>query len=508
MQLRGVFGTGHAGRVAGGCALLLALGVPHSASAQVYLGGNAAGMLNPGSFALGREADTRELAVVPMVGLQESFTDNVLLSPNKKEYDFVTRPMVGAEVRSQGGPLVGQLSAHAFYDAYARQSSLSGFSGDAQGNASYTLIPAFLSIDAEGFLTNTYVTSFGVAAVDRVGAANRVQVANYDLGPHVTTTLGDFADVDFIGRFAQIFFDNPNNSTAVIPIGSTVEQGAGTIDTKTRFAGFQFVTAAQYVRDDHGFEGYGALQTAFVNITDDLRVIARGGYDAATETGIVNIHAPNWSGGLEYAINQDSRVSVERGERYNHAAWTALLHLQLFDRLFVDGSYNEVLQPDQIQIATGFADFVTQMAVLPPALAQNTFTINNDLNGQVSLNKFASLRLGYDLEGDRVGLTASWNDQLFVATNTRNQSLAATVDYGRNIAEDLNATAAVTYWRTFANPLFGASELYSGSANLEYDVNTTMRAYLGYTYQHQAQLGAGGLGITENVVYAAVAKRF
>jgi uncharacterized protein (PEP-CTERM system associated) len=507
MQLRGVFGTGHAGRAACGCALLLALSVPQSALAQVYLGANASSILNPGSFAL-QEADTRDFAIVPMAGLQESFTDNVLLSPTNKEYDFITRPMVGAEAHSQGGPFVGQLDVHAFYDAYARESSLSGFSGDAQGNAAYTLIPAFLSIDAEGFLTNTYVTSFGVAADDRVGAANRVQVANYDIGPHMTTTVGDFADLDVVGRFAQIFFDNPSNSTAVIPTDSTIEQGSATLDTKKRFADFQFVTAGQYVRDDHGFEGYGGLQSAFVNITDDLRLIARGGYDAATETGVVDIHAPNWSGGLEYAINQDSKVSVERGERYNHAAWTALLHLQLYDRLFVDGNYNEVLQPDQIQIATGFADFVSQTTVLPPALANTTFTINNDLNGQVSLNKYATLRLGYDWQGDRVGLTASWNDQLFVATNMRNQSIAAMLDYGRNIAEDLQGTVTVAYWKTLANPLFGASELYSGSANLQYDVNTTMRAYLGYTYQHQAQLGVGGVSVTENVLFAAIAKRF
>jgi uncharacterized protein (PEP-CTERM system associated) len=464
-------------------------------------------MLNPGAFAL-TDVDTRDFAIVPMVGLQESFTDNAFLSPTNKQYDFITRPMVGAQIRSQGGPFVGQLNADAFYDAYAREGGLSGFSGDAQGNATYTLVPAFLSIDADGFLTNTYATSFGVAADDRVGTAGRVTVANYDIGPHMTTTVGDFADLDVVGRFSQIFFDNPNNSTVVIPTDSTIEQGTAALDTAKRFAGFQFVTAAEYVRDDHGFEGYGGLQSIFVNITEDLRAIARGGYDAATETNLVDIHAPNWSAGLEYAINPESKISVERGERYNHAAWTALLHLQLSDMFFVDANYNEVLQPDQIQIATGFTDFVAQTAVLPTALVQNTFTINNDLNGQVSLNKFASLRLGYDWQGDQISLAANWNDQLFVATNTRSQSLAMTLDYSRKIEEDLQAMAVVSYWRTFANPVFGASELYSGSVNLQYDVNTTMRAYAGYTYQHQAQMGVGGVSITENLVFAAIAKRF
>jgi hypothetical protein len=116
--------------------------------------------------------------------------------------------------------------------------------------------------------------------------------------------------------------------------------------------------------------------------------------------------------------------------------------------------------------------------------------------------------LGYDWQGDQISLAANWNDQLFVATNTRSQSLAMTLDYSRKIEEDLQAMAVVSYWRTFANPVFGASELYSGSVNLQYDVNTTMRAYAGYTYQHQAQMGVGGVSITENLVFAAIAKRF
>ena len=367
MQLSGVNRTGRAGRVAGGCALLLALGVPYSASAQVYIGGSVPGMLNSRAFYNTGEVDTRELAVVPMVGLQEAFTDNAFLTPNNKEYDFITRPMVGAEVTSQGGPFVGTAIGHVFYDAYAREGDLSGFSADAQAISTYTVIPAFLSIDADGFLTNTYVTSFGVAANDRVGASNRVQVGDYSIGPHMTTTVGDFADLNVIGRFSQIFFDNSNNSTAPIPTGSTIEQGSAILDTDSRFAGFQFVTAAQYARDDHNFESYGALQSAFVNITEDIRAIARGGYDAVTDPGIIDIHAPVWSAGLEYILSPQSRFSVERGERFNHAAWNADLRLQLSDRIYADGHYGEMLQPDQLQIGTNFTDFVNSAIGAPAA---------------------------------------------------------------------------------------------------------------------------------------------
>ncbi|HEY2837195.1 MAG TPA: TIGR03016 family PEP-CTERM system-associated outer membrane protein [Rhizomicrobium sp.] len=509
MQLLGVSRTGRAGKVAGGCALLLALGVPYSASAQVNGRGLDVGnMLSAGAFATKGEVETRELAVTPLVGLQETFTDNAFLTSTNKEYDFITRPMAGVQVVSQGGPAVGTLLAHVYYDAYARASSLSGVSGDAQANGSYTLVPAFLTIDANGFLTNTYTSSFGVAAEDRAGLANRVQVASYSIGPRMTTTIGDFADFTAFGHFSQIFFDDPNGSSALVPSDSTIEQGAASLDTDSRFKGFQFVTALQYVRDDHMFESYGALQTAYVNITEDLRVIARGGYDAATDPGIVDIHAPIWSAGLEYQINPLSKISVERGERFNHAAWTANLHLQLSDKIYADGRYTELLQPSQIQIGGSFDQFLTEAGTLPQPLAPGTFGINNNLNNQVSLNKLADLHLVYQFENDTIDFGAYWNDQMFLALNRRGQSVIGTLDYSRVIAEDLSASVGGSYWRTLSNPLFPASEFYAGRLSLQYDLNPTMRAYAGYSYSHQALLGLTGTSVSENLLYAAITKRF
>lgn len=509
MQFQGVTGTGRAGRLAGGCVLLLALGVPYSASAQVSRAQDVGNMLNSGAFARQGEVDTREFSFTPLVGLQETFTDNAFLTSTNKEYDFVTRPMVGAEVVSQGGPVVGKLSGHAFYDAYAREDSLNGFSGDAQGSGSYTLIPAFLTIDAQGLLTNTYLTSFGVAAQDRAGLANRVQVADYSIGPHMTTTVGDFADLNVIGRFAQIFFDDPrNNTSAFVPTDSTIEQGSAVLDTDSRFSGFQLVTTTYYARDDHQFESFGGQQTGFVNLTEDLRLIARGGYDAATDPGILNIHAPMWSAGLEYTLNTQSKISVERGERFNHVAWTGDVHVQLSDKFFADGHYSEVLQPEQLQIGGSFTDFLTQATTLPTPLIESAFTINNSLTNQISLNKFANAHLVYQFEGDTIDLGASWNDQFFLALNSRSQSINSSLSYTRLITQDLNGSAQITYWRTNSNPLFGSSEFFTGAIALQYDINPTMRAYAGYTYSHQTQLNAGGLSIVENAVYAAITRRF
>src|SRR6185437_4814581 len=110
-----------------------------------------------------------------------------------------------------------------------------------------------------------------------VGPQDRVQVATYDVGPHMTTTLDDFADLDVNARFAQVFFGNPNGSNPNIPTDATILDGAATMDTAQRFAGYQSITLASAVKDDHGFDAYNVEQSFYVRLIPELRLLARGG---------------------------------------------------------------------------------------------------------------------------------------------------------------------------------------------------------------------------------------
>jgi uncharacterized protein (PEP-CTERM system associated) len=452
--------------------------------------------------------DTRDFSVVPIVGLQETFTDNALVSPTNKEYDFITRPMVGGDFNLRGGPATATVSGHVFYDAYANHPDLSGVSGDASGTGSYSLIPSFLSIDADGVLTNGELSTFGAPALDRVGPENRVQVATYDVGPHLTTTLDDFADVDAAARFAQVFFENPNENIPGIPTDSTILTGAATMDTGTRFAGYQSITQGNAVKDDHGFEAYSGEQSFFVRLLPDLRVVGRGGYDDVRQPGVIDISAPMWSGGLEYSLNTQSSITIERGERYNHVAWAGEVHLQLSDALFAEGRYDEQLAPEQIQLNSSFLNFAAPSTTTPIELTPNSFTVNGNLDNQTSLNKTAQFRLVYVWPTQQISFDATWNDRLLIVSNQHDRNVESGINYIRNIAPDLAFSTSVMYWRTFSNPFFGASELYNGEVGLQYTINPQMRLVGGYAYQRQTQLFVGGQSITENVAFAAISRTF
>jgi uncharacterized protein (PEP-CTERM system associated) len=503
MQSLGVGRVGRAGYVAGGCVLLLALSAPGAQAQGVY-----SDLFARGAFSNGEPIeDTRPFSITPMVGLQETFTDNALLTSTNKQADLVTRPMVGAELNARG-PLTANVIGHAYYDAYLNEGQLSGFSGDAQGTASYALIPSFLALEADALLTNTSVSTFGTPAINRVGTANQVTIATYDIGPHLTTTVDDFADLDVVGRFAQVFFDNPRGSSARVPFNATILEGGASLDTGTRFQGYQSVTTAQVQSDDNDFQAYNVQQAFYIGIFPQLRLIARGGYDSVTQPGIVDIKDAMWSGGAEWIINEQSRVSVERGERFGHAAWTGELHLQFSGRLFAEGRYFEAVQPTQLQINSSFVNFATPQVPLPVQLANPSFTINGNIDDQTALTKTANLNLVYEGDGDRISLQGNWNDRLLLALNSHDRSLVTGINYRRDLAEDMRVQAGVNYYRTFANPFFGENEGVGGSLALEYAFNPTLRGVAGYAYQRQDVLVPNSRGISENVLYVALGKQF
>ena len=504
------FSASRAGKFAGGCIFLLAMASTGASAQSVFSGILERPPLGaPSTPAL---IDTRDFSIAPLVGLQETITDNALLTPTDKKFDFITRPMVGAEVNVHG-PFTASLIGHAYYDAYASQTQLSGFSGDAQGTANYVVVPDFLSIDGNAMLMNSSVSTFGTPAINRVGPANQITIATYDIGPHLTTTLDDFADVDILGRFAQVFFDNPNASTVGIPNNASILAGAAAIDTGTRYRGYELVTNAQIEQDNHDFEGYNFQQSLYVQVFPQIRLIGRGGYDYVMQPGIVDIRDALWSGGAEYnfGVNADgtnSVVSVEYGERFGHAAWRGDLHLQFSDQFYAEGRYFQAIQPNQLQINTAFNTSTIANLQLPPQLGNTQFLINGNIDNQTALIKQGDLALVYTWETQSIGLRGTWNDRTLLPTNNHDRSLVTSIDYQRSIAPDLFFEGTVDYYHTFANPFFGPSESWGGKAGLQYDINSTMRAAGGYAYQRQVQLFAGGVGISENVLYAAISKRF
>jgi uncharacterized protein (PEP-CTERM system associated) len=451
----------------------------------------------------------RMFTFTPMVGVQETFTDNALLTSVNRRSDFITRGLIGFSSNFDDGPTQGVSTAQLSYDQYARNTALSGWSISAYGSGSYSLVPNLLTLEAAGTVTDGNVSEFGTPAIDRSGVAGRILLSTYDIGPHLTMKLASFADLDAIAHFSQVFYSAADASTVTqLPSNSSIFEIGAQADTGKRFAGYESITAADYEDDNHGFYTANALESVFVPLSPHLRLIGRAGYETDYVPPVADINAPILSAGLEYTPNERSKVSVEGGSRYNRAAWVASAYVQISDRLYLAADYQQVLEPDQLYIANAFVGFVQLQNATPNLVALPNFGVNGNLYNQPSLDTTADAHVIYQWPRQTLDIFVSWRDRDFLNNSSHDRTLIAEASLTRQLRPDLEASLSVAYSRTFESPTFVPSTQYNLAGQVVYNVNSTVDLAGGYSLDRQAQEGKNGLTIYENVAFIALRKHF
>lgn len=467
---------------------------------------------NPGAIDLRGTldiADAREFSIAPRLGILESFTDNVLLASTNPEHDFVTRFNLDNQLAVNTGRTLAAINSTLSYDKYADHSELDGWSIQGIANGTWAAIPGFLYLDAEGQVSNGTVTTFGSSALDRSGTSGRVQLATYNMGPRITTTLGDFADLLVRGRFAQVHYDTQDAAvSSLLPTNSNIYQASAVATTGERFLGFQFDTAVNYQRDDHDYRAYNGTESVFFRVLPSLRLLARGGYEHVELPLVTAIDSPIWSTGFEYSPNDDSRITLEGGERYNRTNWRAEALFRLGARLTWTASYRQVLQPSQVSINdsfTGFMDF--SRLITTPGITPSSPLFGN-LVDQPSLTKTAETHLLYQTERDILDFALTYDDHRFVSTGDRDSSIQAHVNYTRRLAEDLSLDFGGSYGKTFSSTIFGESEMLRAEFGVSYQLNSTWSTRAGYAIAHNSQSALISGDVLENVAFVSLEKSF
>lgn len=465
-----------------------------------------------GGFDLGGAlgiADTREFFIAPKLGVQESFTDNVLLTPTNQQHDFITRFALENTLGVNTGRTLISIQTNFSYDVYANQGQLNDWSLQGVATGTYAVVPGFLYLDAEGEVTNGNLTTFGSSAIDRSGTAGRVQLATYNLGPRMTTAIGDFADLEVRARAAQVHYDTEDTTiTPFLPQNANIFQASGVARTGARFANLEFVTAGNYQRDDHDFRLYNGIQSAFVRVMPSLRLLARGGYEHIELPLMTNLNAPIWSTGFEYTLNEDSLITAEGGERYNHTNWRFNALIRLGQRLSWSGTYTEILAPAQVEINSSFEDFMNLSRLLATPVVSVNSPLFGNLIDQPSLAKSANSQFNYQMDLGTLNFNVSWNDRRFVATGDHDRSLQGGVHYEHRLAADLSADIGGSYGRTFSSPIFGESEFVTGELSINYQLNSTWIARGGYAHLESKQFTPVSTSVSENIFFASLQKSF
>lgn len=449
-----------------------------------------------------------EILIEPEIGIEGTFTDNAAQVPDG-DSDFIARLALGVNVDVDRGRTTGWLRAFGYYDQYFKDDDLSGWTLNTDGFVNYDVIRDILAIQAGGSYSDQYVSVLGVPETERAGTAGRARVGLVYAGPVLTTRVKDFADLYAAARGGQVWYSEAQNSdVTALPSDDAFIQLGARLDTGARARSYQLISTAKFVADDNDYRSTSLVQSAYIRVAPTVRLIARGGYERVRQKGVVSIDSPLFSGGVEIAPSDDVRVSLEGGNRYDRAAWSASADWRVSRTFYLSARYWESVSPDQLQLVDAFAEFVSTEELLPSPTATSGFRVGQNIAGQISFNKQADFTVTYARESYRFDLTASWSDRRFLDTGDRDKSVTTRLTATRHSRPDLDLIADFYFADTYESDQFNEGTSWGAEATIAYRLNSTTDAQARYRHQRGQEFFIGGGDYTENAVMIGLQKRF
>ncbi|WP_313952161.1 TIGR03016 family PEP-CTERM system-associated outer membrane protein, partial [Accumulibacter sp.] len=185
--------------------------------------------------------------ITPNLAVNETLTNNVLLSAKNPTSDSVTGISPGIAIEGKGNRASLRLNYSLTQNLYARESSSNNRQNALSAIGSVEAIEDFFFIDATGVISQQYISAFGpvspsIANVDN----NRTETSYYSLSPYIKGRLHTWAE--YVVRYTATTTDSKSN--LVPSLQST--QWVGTLNGTTRWSHLTWGLNASSQSNEYG----------------------------------------------------------------------------------------------------------------------------------------------------------------------------------------------------------------------------------------------------------------
>ena len=272
------------------------------------------GISSPGNAGAARN----EWRITPSIGIDETFSDNINLSPPGSERsELVTSISPALRITRYGARLTTNFDYNPQLLYYARGTNGTQVRNYLDATLNAAIVENFLFFDASTAITQSNVSPFGTQSNNTVNnSANRAETRSYTLGP----TLRSHSGSDFTYSAGYRF------------TGSTSDNDAYAANhTSQLFAEFDSGTSLRNLgygldgsRSDQGFgnageivQETGGLTLTYV-VTSTFHLRGRVGYDRNSypTTGQPDLKGPSYSGGFDWQPSRHTQFDAQFGHRY------------------------------------------------------------------------------------------------------------------------------------------------------------------------------------------------
>ena len=478
--------------------------------------------------------------ITPAIGIDEIYTDNVLMIPSPRDTDFYT--MINPSITIQGD--TQRIQAMAVYDPnfmfFPGYAGLNQIDENGTGQATITLVPETLFLNLQAF-ASTQATPGGSIGPFGYNPAFTEQISSFTVSPYIEHQFGDYGTGKLMYSLSDTNFSMAglNGTQTYIPptsqYPSYFNPFNGYMITSEEQA--QFTTGSilgrlqdQITADLQQFTGFGMGPDSYQNIYDNefsyalthnFALLFGGGWEDINYNMQPDfaVHDAIWDVGFKWKPNADSTIIATYGHKYGLTYPYLDAEYQLTQRTKINANYTEYLDtaPQAIQnnlanstlLPTGQTTSTATGA--PIAIANPFFALEEGLLQTKLFN--AGITTTYDR--DTFSLTGSHETDYSISVVPGLLSYSDRMSYGtlswtHTISDDLTATNSFTYgpmsFYVAGQPAENFTTLQA-SSSLTYTISPTLSAIATYTYMEF--LGnLPGVSATANMVTVGLTKTF
>jgi uncharacterized protein (PEP-CTERM system associated) len=476
------------------------------------------------------EAGTQGWTYSAGVDVSETYDTAVPITSNGNNtgvHDLITRISPSIGVTGNSARLSGSLFYAPSINIYAIHGNQNGISHNLNAAATATIIPDFFFVDVRAFAAEQAISGFnGPNGTTDVGSSNQELTTSFSISPSLRHSFGSVADAALSYTLSRTSL-NANNQVAASTAQSvnqnyTSQSVNGSVSTGSDFGQFNDAVTAQASQSS----GTGALSGAYSYVFSNTASYALSrSLTLTTSIGHENyyygggnpytVDDVTWSGGVIWAPNPDSSISVGYGHQqggssfYLNATYAATAYTRIYAR------YSQGIGTEAQNLQT---------AVNSSTVNVNGVTIDRNTGQPVVVNNnfFASQTGLYRTTSASISTATLWPRDLFSTSfqyqeTTQLTNAAAGVPNSGSSGSTTGAFGSIAWTHDLSDDLhsnallqYGISNNYNNGVGLSntnnqnsflvnVGVSYSISASLSVSAQYTLTTGANGFGTDTGV---------
>lgn len=441
-------------------------------------------------------------------GIIGTYTDNSRLSAVTREEAYIVSGSAGVNLHGDKGRVHINNVYSLAYDYYTSDGldDLSGFRHSLTSQNVLEVMPDTFFLDLNASIGESGGNRGAVnPATSRTVTGNRVQRRTIQIRPHYE--LDVYNGILSTGgiSYGRVKYVNPDVGTFTNPGFDRTDhefRGELALFTDPQDSTLSWRVDGTAEKDDNDLERYTGRGSLFYEVSSDLQLIARTGYESSNRDASVirDVDGVFWSFGFNYRFGPRSGLRAEVGERFDNANYEFEAYYNLSEFIGFTAGFEQGIRTDQQSALRDVTNTIFDDFGIPRRAPGGTLdlVVDSYLYDQATLSaRFGTQQAFLRVEGSylrRDFLTIDRDEEVYTGSVSGQMPL--------NERSFLRANYRIS--DQTSQSIFDEIDIHSGSVELAYQLLETATLSARYAYRRQEY--AIGPEIEENAAVLQISK--